>query len=634
MGHRRRWTPQVKAPGFGVEASIPPSPSPTEYRRWIDWHIARPGVISRMTRQAIADILEKIALLLEMQGENPFKVRAYKQGAEIVRSHPEDILSLAREGKLGDVPGLGSALVEKISTLVTTGSLPFWEKLKAPYPETIFDLFDLPGLGPKKIRVLTEQLSIAGLGALKAACEAGKVAALPGFGAKTEEKLLAALRYVESTTGQAHRDTATIAAEEILGFLRSHPAVLLATTAGSFRRGKETVGDLDFLTATASPSEVTAAFASAPFAREILASGETKASIRLQNGLQADLRAVSMTAYPFALQYFTGSKEHNVALRARARKRGWSLNEYGLTPVEGNTRSSPLLPDEDSIYRYFDLDPIPPELRENHGEIEAAEFGSLPRLITIGDLRGTFHNHTTASDGTASLEQMAEAAVDLGLAYLGIGDHSKSTVQANGLDENRLLAQMATIGQLNRQYVNEGVPFRLFSGSEVDILKDGRLDFPDDLLGELDYVVASVHNVFTLPMEEQTARIIRAMENPHVDMIGHLSGRLLLRREPYAIDIPALIAAAARTGTIIELNANPWRLDMDWRHWKMARDKGVLCSINPDAHSPEGLKHLRFGVESARKGWLRASDVLNTRPAAVVAGWLATPKAERKSQTS
>jgi DNA polymerase (family 10) len=583
-----------------------------------------------MTRDTIADILEKIGLLLEMQGENPFKIRAYKQGAEIVRSHPDDILALAREGKLGGIPGLGSALVGKIETLATTGILPFWENLKAPYPETIFDLFELPGLGPKKIRVLNEQLNIAGLAALKSACEAGKVATLPGFGAKTEEKLLAALRYVESTTGQAHRDTATSAAEEILAFLRSLPGVLLATTAGSFRRGKETVGDLDFLTATASPAAVTAAFARAPFSREVLAAGDTKVSIRLESGLQADLRAVSMAAYPFALQYFTGSKEHNVAIRARARKRGWSLNEYGLTPLEGNSEPAPSLPDEDSIYRFLDLDPIPPELRENFGEIEAAEAGTLPRLITIADLRGTFHNHTTASDGTASLEEMAEAAIELGLAYLGIADHSKAAVQANGLDESRLRAQMAAIRELNHRHASEGVPFRLFAGSEVDILKDGRLDFPDDLLAELDYVVASVHNAFTLPIGEQTARIIAAMENPHVDMIGHLSGRLLLRREPYAIDTGALIAAAARTGTIIEVNANPWRLDMDWRHWKSARDSGVLCSINPDAHSAQGLQHLRFGVEIARKGWLRARDVLNTRPVDAVAKWLATPKAERK----
>ena len=583
-----------------------------------------------MTREAIADILEKIGLLLEMQGENPFKIRAYKHGAEIVRSHPEDILALAREEKLEGIPGLGSALIEKIETLVTTGTLPFWEKLKAPYPETIFDLFELPGLGPKKIRVLNEQLNIAGLGALKSACEAGKVAGLPGFGAKTEEKLLAALRYVESTSGQAHRDTATIAAEEILDFLHSLPDVLLATTAGSFRRGKETVGDLDFLTATSSPAAVTAAFAAAPFVKEVLAAGETKVSIRLESGLQADLRAVSMAAYPFALQYFTGSKEHNVAIRARARKRGWSLNEYGLSPLEGNPEPAPALPDEDSIYRFLALDPIPPELRESFGEIEAAEEGTLPRLITIGDLRGTFHNHTTASDGTASLEEMAEAAIDLGLAYLGIADHSKAAVQANGLDESRLRAQMAAIRALNRRYESEGVPFRLFAGSEVDILKDGRMDFPDDLLAELDYVVASVHNAFTLPIEEQTNRIIAAMENPHVDMIGHLSGRLLLRREPYAIDTGALIAAAARTRTIIELNANPWRLDMDWRYWKSARDAGVICAINPDAHSAQGLQHLRFGVEVARKGWLRASDVLNTRPADAVAKWLASPKAERR----
>lgn len=582
-----------------------------------------------MTRETIAGILEKIGQLLELKGDNPFKVRAYKNGAEIVRSHPGDIIAMARDGRLGEVPGLGDALVEKITVLATTGHLPFWEDLKASFPETIFDLFELPGLGPKKIKLLNDSLHIAGLGALRSACEAGLVAALPGFGAKTEQKLLAALSYVESTAGRAHRDTATLAAEEILGYLRGHERVFMAEVAGSYRRGKETIGDLDFLVATNDPAGVCADFATASFAGEVLAQGGTKVSLRLANGLQVDLRAVSTAQYPFALQYFTGSKEHNVAVRARARKRGWSLNEYGLSPLEGATTAPPAVCDEAALYHCLDLDPIPPELRENNGEIEAAAARGLPRLVEWTELRGTFHNHTTASDGTASLEQMAEAAIDLGLQYLGIADHSKSTVQANGLNEHRLRAQIAAIRDLNARYAADGIDFRLFAGSEVDILKDGALDFADDLLADLDYVVASVHNAFTLPQEEQTARIIRAMENPHVDMLGHLSGRLLLRREPYAIDHGAIIAAAARTRTVIELNANPWRLDMDWRHWRQARDLGVLCSINPDAHSAAGIQHLRFGVDVARKGWLRKEDVLNTRDTRAIVRWLATPKADR-----
>ncbi len=582
-----------------------------------------------MTRDAIAEILEKIAMLLELKGENPFKIRAYKNGAEIVRSHPEDILAFAREGRLGEVPGLGDALVEKISTLVTTGSLPFWEKLKDPYPDSLFALFDLPGLGPKKVRALHTELQISSLEELRSACEAGRVASLAGFGAKTEKKLLEALDYVASTAGRAHRDTASVEVERILTFLRFHPEVLLAEAAGSFRRGKETVGDLDFLVASSNPLEVCRDFSTAPFAREVMAQGETKVSVRLETGLQADLRAVSMAEFPFALQYFTGSKEHNVALRAQARKRGWSLNEYGLTALEGNNDPSPDLPDEDAIYRFFDLDPIPPELRENHGELEAADSHMLPRLLEWTDLRGTFHNHTTASDGNASLEQMAEAAIELGLQYLGIADHSKAAVQANGLSEDRLRAQIDEIRRLNEKFDREQIPFRLLAGSEVDILKDGSLDFPDDVLADLDYVVASVHSAFTLSMEEQTARIIRAMENPRVDMIGHLTGRLLLRREPYAVDHGTIIAAAARTGTVIELNAHAWRLDMDWRHWRQARDLGVLCAINPDAHSVQGLQHLRFGVDAARKGWLGKQDVLNTRPLKAILQWLGTPKETR-----
>ena len=581
-----------------------------------------------MNRDEIALILERIALLLELKGENAFKLRAYRNGAAIVRSHPEDVAVLAREGRLDGIPGLGEALRDKITALAVEGRLEFWEKLKAPYPDPIFDLFEVPGLGAKKIKVLNETLGIAGISALKEACEAGKVSPLPGFGAKTEAKILQALRYAAGAAGRTHRDTATMAVEEIRAFLQSLPEVLLVSEGGSFRRGCETVGDLDFIVAATDPAAVCAAFASASFVTEVIGSGETKVSIRLQGGLQADLRAVTNAQFPFAVQYFTGSKEHNVSMRGRARKRGWSLNEYGLTPLKGGEPAPPI-PDEDSLYRFLGLDPIPPALRENLGEIEAAEEHTLPRLVEWTDLRGTLHNHTTASDGTASLEAMAEAAIELGLEYLGIGDHSKAAFQANGLDEDRLRRQVEEIRALNARFAKDGLDFRLLAGSEVDILKDGSMDFGDGLMAELEYVVASVHSSFQLPEKEQTARIIRAMENPHVDIIGHLTGRLLLKREAYAVDHEAVIEAAARTGTVIELNANPWRLDMDWRYWRKARDRGLLCSINPDAHSTRGLQHLRFGVEVARKGWLRKQDVLNTRRLGALREFLARPKAER-----
>jgi len=584
----------------------------------------------KMNRDEIALVLERIALLLELRGENPFKIRAYRNGAVVVRSHPEDVAALAREGSLEGIAGLGEALREKITALATTGHLEFWEKLKAPYPDSIFDLFEVPGLGPKKVKVLNEALGIAGLSALKEACEAGKVAPLPGFGAKTEEKLLQALRYAAGAAGRTHRDTATVAVEQILAFLRGLPDVLQVAPGGSFRRGNETVGDLDFIVAASAPAAVCAAFAGAPFAAEVIAHGDTKVSIRLPGGLQSDLRAVANAEFPFALQYFTGSKEHNVALRGRARKLGWSLNEYGLTPVEGNTGPPPAIPDEDALYRCLGLDPVPPALRENLGEIEAAADHALPRLVEWTDLRGTLHNHTTASDGTSTLAAMAEAAIDLGLEYLGIGDHSKAAFQANGLDEDRLRAQVDEIRRMNDRFAKEGIPFRLLAGSEVDILKDGTMDFDDALMAELDYVVGSIHSSFQLPEKDQTARILRAMENPHVDIIGHLTGRLLLKREAYAVDHEAVMEAAARTGTVLELNAHPWRLDMDWRYWRKARDLGVLCCVNPDAHSTLGLQHLRFGIDAARKGWLRKEDVLNTRRLKPLLEFLAAPKGKRR----
>jgi DNA polymerase (family 10) len=365
-------------------------------------------------------------------------------------------------------------------------------------------------------------------------------------------------------------------------------------------------------------------FTTLPQVESIIVCGDTKSSVRLKNGLQCDLRAVSNAQFPFALQYFSGSKEHNVAIRGLALKQGLSLNEYGFTPTN-DAAVIPEVNDEADIYRALGLDFIPPELRENRGEIEAAAEHTLPRLLELAQLRGTFHNHTTASDGHNTLEAMADEAMELGLQDLGIADHSKASFQANGLDEIRLMEQVAAIAKLNAGYGK----FRIFAGSEVDIHKDGTLDFDDAILAQLDYCVASVHASFTLSEEEMTRRICRAMENEHVTMLGHLTGRLLLKREPYAVNHAMVIDCAAETRTIIELNCNPMRLDMDWRWWKRARDKGVLCSINPDAHSTMGLHHLGLGVRLARKGWLRREDVFNTRAVAEVAAFLKTPKAQR-----
>lgn len=564
-----------------------------------------------VTRESIADVLEEIALLLELKGENPFKVRAYRTGAEVVLAYSGDFLERARQGELDGIKGIGDALAAKIHELASTGKLDYHRKLRGEFPETIFELFAIQGLGAKKIKALHEELGISSLADLRKACEDGRVAELAGFGEKSQDKILEAIEFQEQNAGRFRQDDVAALVERVHGFLRELPAVSQVAAAGSWRRGKETLHDLDFIVATASPADVIERFVSAPFAAKVLSQGDTKASIRLEGGVQCDLRAVSNEEYPFALLYFTGSKEHNVALRGRAQKLGYSLNEYRLSPTRDDVDDvSGRIHDEAGVYRALGLEFIEPELRENTGEIEAAEAGELPRLVELANLRGTFHCHTTASDGHHSLEEMAEAARELGLQYLGIADHSKSSFQANGLDEKRLLEQVERVRELNRGF--DG--FRLFAGTECDIRKDGTLDFPDDVLAQLDYVVASVHNVFTLPEAEMTRRIIRAIESPHVTMLGHLSGRLLLRREPYAVDIPAVIEAAAATGTIIELNANPWRLDMDWRWWKLAAEKGVLCAINPDAHSIEGLQDLFYGVRIARKGWLGRDSVVNCLP--------------------
>ena len=581
-----------------------------------------------MTRERLAEVLEEIALLLELKDENPFKIRAYRQGAEAVRNFDGDIVQRAVSNELVGIKGIGDALRDKLHELAATGKLEFHEKLRAEFPAGLFELFDLQGLGPKKVKALHEVLAITSVADLKAACEAGKVAGLPGFGAKTQVKILEAIALRENFADTFLLGGITPLVEEIASLLRLHPEVSRVSAAGSYRRAKETVHDLDFLVATKEPALVCKDFTTLPQVASIIARGETKASVRLQNGLQCDLRAVSNAQFPFALQYFTGSKEHNVAIRSLALKQGLSLNEYGFTPVAAVSNRQPVLPEineEAEIYDALGLDFIPPELRENRGEIESAAERSLPRLVELTQLRGTFHNHTTASDGHDTLEAMAGEAMELGLRYLGIADHSKSSFQANGLNETRLLAQVAAIAALNAGYED----FRLFAGTEVDILRDGSLDFDDALLARLDYCVASVHASFTLTEQEMTRRICRAMENEHVTMLGHVSGRLLLKREPYLVDHATIIDCAAETRTIIELNCSPMRLDMDWRWWKRARDKGVLCSINPDAHSTARLHHLGLGVRLARKGWLRKEDVFNTRPVAEIEKFLKTPKAKR-----
>ena len=502
----------------------------------------------------------------------------------------------------------------------------------------------MPGLGAKKIKALHDRLGVSSIAQLQKACEEGRVAELAGFGETTQQKICDAIARRASHAGSFQFGQVAAEAEALRSDLAAHEGALQVEIAGSYRRRKEIVHDLDLLVATKQPEAIAKFFVSHPLVESVIAQGPTKSSVRLRSGVQCDLRVVTTSEYPFALAYFTGNKEHNIEMRSRALHRGWTLNEYrlALLPVEGRGGSSelpaaeervgrlksiaptsnpkakkkkspskiPTVRDEADLYRAVDLDFIPPELRENCGEFEAAKQHSLPKLIEKENLRGTFHCHTVASDGHNTLEEMAEAARELGLEYLGIADHSRSSVQGHGIAAEKLLEQVAAIRKLNKTF--DG--FRLFAGVECDILRDGSLDFPDEVLSQLDYVVVSVHSAFNLSESEMTQRVIRALENPFVTMLAHPTGRLLLKREAYQIDIPALLDAAARTGTWVELNAAPKRLDLDWRWWPLAKQKGVKCVINPDAHRTERLQDLWFGIGIARKGWLTKDDVVNCLP--------------------
>jgi DNA polymerase (family 10) len=519
------------------------------------------------------------------------------------------------EERLGEIKGFGEALQQKVTELVTTGRMKYHADLKASIPSGMIALLDIPGLGPKRIVLLRKKLGIESVEALETACQKGQVAELDGFGAKSQAKILEGIERTRRYASRHLLSEALTAAEPILENLRAHPDVIRCSIAGSLRRWRETIGDVDFLCSSKAPSEVIEFFTQQPGVLNIIAKGETKSSVLLEGGIQADLRVVSDKEFPFALAYFTGSKEHNIVMRQRAIARGLRLNEYGLFQSKEETRDPKLLvpcKDEEAIFARLDLAYVPPELREDHGEFAAAEKGELPRLLEWTDLQGSLHNHSTWSDGHQTLEEIASSMQELGFSYWAITDHTKSSFQANGLDPSRLKQQIREIGKVNRQLEDDGSDFRLLTGTEVDILKD-RLDFDDALLAELDVVVASLH-VPSNNEADNTKRILRAVENPHVHMIGHLTGRLLLGREPYPVNQQAVIEACAETGTWIELNCNPKRFDLDWRLWPLARGKGVKCVINPDAHRFEHAGFLRLGAGVARKGWLTKADVMNTLP--------------------
>jgi DNA polymerase (family X) len=573
-----------------------------------------------VTNADIAVAFEHVADLLEYRGDNAFRVRAYRTAARTIDGLVESLASVRSDPQrsLTDLEGIGTDLAGKVGSLLDTGRLPLLEELEREVPAVVFDLMRVPGLGPKKVKALVDALGIDSLAALEEACREGKVRGIKGFGPKTEATILENLAFArDPERTRLLWNEADAIADTLLAWLADSPATGRIEAAGSLRRGRETVGDLDILVESDSPVTVMDRLVAWPEASDVLLRGETKTSIRGPRGVQVDLRVVAAESFGAALQYFTGSKEHNVRLRGRARDRGLSINEYGvysLSPEGTAAGPSRAGRDEAEVYAAVGLPWIPPELREGRDEIELAAEGRLPKLVTLADIRGDLHMHTTATDGEDTLTDMVRAAIDRGLAYVAITDHGQRVTMARGLDRSRLLAQWDTIDRLNDSLAADGpAPIAVLKGIEVDMLEKGGLDLPDEVLARADWVVASLHYGQNQPRDRITARIVEAIENPYVSVIGHPTGRLINRRPPYDVDLEAVIEAAARTGTFLEINANPWRLDLNDRHAAAAKAAGVKIVISTDAHSIRGLDVMRCGILQARRAGLEAADIANTR---------------------
>lgn len=560
-------------------------------------------------KQELAKIFAAVAVLLELKGDNPFKIRAYETAARILEELDGDLDGFVASGRMDETKGIGQALGQKIREFVDTGRLAYYEDLKATVPAVLFELVKIPGLGPKKALQLHEKLGIDSVGELEYACRENRLAALPGFGVKTQEKILESIDYLKRFQGQYLLVDAWPLAEKIAALLGAQPGVAEAAVAGSIRRRKETVKDIDIVVAAAEPAAVSEAVAALPGVEKMLGQGPTKSTVKLANGMNMDVRAVRPEEFAAALHHFTGSKEHHVKLRGLAKDKGLKINEYGVETAGGEKLA---FADEAAFYRALGLAYIEPELREGFDELEAAAGGALPVLAAAGDIKGVFHAHTTFSDGSATPAEMAAAAQARGWRYLGVSDHSRTAVYARGLRLETVIEQRREIERLNA--ADPG--FTLFAGIECDILPDGSLDYPDEVLAEFDFVIASVHSAFRQSEADMTRRIVRAMENRYVGILAHPTGRILLARDGYAVDLATVIAAAAATGTVLEINASPYRLDLDWRWCRRAREAGVLLAVNPDAHAPEELDYVIYGTAMARKGWLTAADIVNTRPAA------------------
>lgn len=567
-----------------------------------------------MNQKVIAAVLEEIGQILEIKGENPFKVQAYYNAARVVGALNEDLEALLRENRLVAIKGIGKNLAGHIRELHETGKLKEYDKVIKQIPEGILEILKVPGVGPKTVKALWEKLGITSLAKLEKACLSSKISALKGFGPTSQRKIWEGIGQVKKHSGQFLYPTAKSAADEIAAALAKHPGVLRLALAGSLRRCKEVVKDIDLVAATKDPKGVMEAFINLAQADKVIAHGKTKSAVLLKSGIQADLRCVSQDEFSFALHHFTGSKEHNIALRALAQDRGWKLNEYGLFDAKEKIMACK---DEADIFKKLGLSYIPPELREGMGEIEWAKTGKIPKLVEVENIRGVFHCHSTWSDGMATIEEMAAGARALGFEYFGTADHSQAAYYAGGLTAEKVKKQFKEIDALNEKMRG----FRIFKGIEADILPDGTMDMGEKILGQFDYVVASVHSKFTMNEKEMTARVVKAVRNKYVRILGHMTGRLLLSREGYPLNVRQVIDACADHNVAIEINANPMRLDIDWRNIPYAREKKVMIAINPDAHSVEGISHFRYGIGIARKGGLTAGEILNTRNAQEAQKW-------------
>ncbi len=574
-----------------------------------------------MDNLTIARLLEETASLLEIDAADPFRIRSYHRAAEAIQQQTTQLETLVHDPKaLLAIPGIGKGMATNVVDLVTTGTMPIRAELLAKYSPTLLELLNLPGMGPKTVALVWSALGVTDIDSLEAAAKVGHLDDLPRLGKKFTDKLLKGIQDYRSNSSRFRIDLAAEYAAKISALIHAFPGIDQVTPAGSLRRGRDTVGDLDLLVTgpACEPAIVAAAVehvATLPLIHKLLAKGQNKVAFTLENNLQVDVRLLPRASYGAALQYFTGSKMHSVALRQRALKQGLTLSEYALARLDDN--SIVAAKSEEDIYNALGLDYIPPELRENSGEIEAAESHSLPHLITLKDIRGDLHMHTDATDGRDTIRQMAQAALDRGLHYIAITDHSKALAMTNGLDDRRALAHIQRIREVDAEFQQQhDGKFRILPGIEVDILADGSLDLDDSTLAQMDIVIASVHSHFNQPLQEMTDRVLRAIENPHVRILGHPTGRLVLKREPFAINLDTVLRRAAQLGVAVEHNAHPARADLNDLNLRLAKQLGCKIVVNTDAHSTEDLDIMRFGITQLRRAWLTPQDLLNHHPTA------------------